>query len=383
MSRAIRLSVFGLFLTACAMPVLAQDSNPPSLEQIIEGIGRYQASLFETGNLRLKYSLEKTRNVTSSAHSGDYLRCEWTLINAGDKWFAERRWLDPKRMKDVMIVAEPIVEVIKGKTLLEWDQQNQSAVIDQFDQGRNIFQVLTYTNNLSLDVPAQIVNSVGANISSIREGKPNGPGLRYLPGYLKANMAKYHVIPKQENLNGVACWTVEWDGMDKFWVSPERGFAVMRRISHWGLNEPLQVEVENQDFREVRPGYWLPYTQVEHIYAKVAAEKKEIWDKVTCINTYKLLEASFTEVPVSQFEVKLPPGTRVVDMARQFIYSVDTDQESDPFTAEIAQAKRQFDPSVGQSSLLSRTTLLFILNALIAVAILAVIYYKHRSRTSQ
>lgn len=383
MLRACRIAVAALIFVADGVPVSAQNSNPPDLERIIEGIGRYEASLFKTGNLRLKYTLEKTRDVIPSAYSGGYLRAEWTLINAGDKWFAERRWLDPKKNKDLLIAEKPTVEVIKKKTLLEWNEQHQSAVIDHFDKGRNIFQVLTYTNNLSLDVPARVAETVATNISAIREAKPNETGLPYLPEFLKANKAQYRVLSNQENVDGTPCWVVEWAGMDKFWVSPERGFAVLRRISHWGLNKPLKVEVENQDYREVRPGFWLPYTQVEHIYAKVAAEKKDIWDKVTCINTYKLLEFSFAEVSASQFEVKLPPGTKVIDVVREFMYTVENEKESDPFTAEIAQAKRRFDPSVGQRPLISRATLLLILSALITVAILAVFYYKRRSRTSQ
>jgi hypothetical protein len=231
--------------------------------------------------------------------------------------------------------------VVKDQTLLEWTPYGTSAVIDHFNLGRNIYGGLFYTRNLSLDAPRHIAESNGADIKVVRQQYADDADLPFLPGFLEENKEHYHVLPARDEVDGVPCWVVEWEGMDRFWIDPARGFAVPRRQFCWAPGKPLNYEFLNQDYREVKAGLWLPFTQIENKYASIVAEKESLWGKVAARSEYRLHNIEFDSVPDSLFEVKLPAGTHVIDMVRDFQYAVSGNNDTDPFADEIEEARRE------------------------------------------
>jgi hypothetical protein len=317
----------------------------PTVEQIIEGIRRTEQMFFDNSSLHIRYERTKSEDVTPNRYSGAFLLAEWSLAYHGSNWFTEQRFTQPTKTDTLWVPAEPKTQVVKDRVLVEWTQYGNSAVVDQFNLGWNFFGGLLYTRNLSLDVPAHVAKSNGANIAAIRKDRPDDAGLPFLPAFLEDNQARYHVLSEPEVVNGVPCWIVEWPGMDRFWVDPKRGFAIPRRAYCWSPGKPLRYEFLNLDYREVKPGLWLPFMQVENTYAKIHAEEESLWGKVTGRTEYRLHSVAFDTVSESLFDIRLPPGTRVVDMVRKFKYSVSGDKDTDPFTAEISEARRQLPAS--------------------------------------
>jgi hypothetical protein len=315
--------------------------EPPTLEQIIEGIERMEKMFFESESVLIRYERTKADTLIPSSYLGGFLLAEWSQAYRGGKWFSERRYTRPMKTKDLLVPAKPETQVIKDKFLLEWKQGFQSAAIDKFDKGRNIYAGLYYTRNLSLDAPKYIAKSNGVDITAIRriESYKDYVALPFLPEFLRENKARYKVLPTPENVDGELCWVVAWPEMDRFWVDPQRGFAIPRRIYCWAPGKPRRVEYHHSDYREVKPGLWLPFTQVEDVYTSPIADKDQsLWGKVASRCEYRLHSIEFDHVPDSLFEVKLPPGTRVIDTVRGFNYTVSDD--SDPFSGPIEEAKK-------------------------------------------
>lgn len=315
----------------------------PTVAQVIDGIARTERLFFDNASLLVRYERTKAEDVVPTSYSGGFSLAEWTMAYRGSKWFAERRFTEPKKTEKVWIPAEPLTQIIKGGALVEWTQYGRSAVIDHFDLGRNFYGGLFYTRNLSLDCPAHVAKANNADIAVIRKEYPDDADLPFLPAFLREHSDRYSVQPGAEDVDGAPCWVVEWPGMDRIWVDPQKQFAVRRRHYCWGPGKPARFEFLNRDYREVKPGLWLPFTQVEEKYASILAEKESLWGQVAARCEYRLNVAEFDNVKESQFDVKLPPGTRVVDMVRGFKYAVSGDKDSDPFTAEIEEARKRLD----------------------------------------
>jgi hypothetical protein len=330
--------------TATFLPkdrALAEEA--PTLAQIIEGIERMEAAFFNSDSFFLRYERSKTQAITPSSSSGGFLLAEWTLASKGGKWFSERRFTQPRKTKEVLIPAKPKTEVLQDKVLLEWDQQFEAAYVQHLVSDSNIYRGLFYTRNLSLDAPMYIAQSRGVSIASLRDipSLKDELGLPFLPEFLRANIRRYEVLSSQEEVDGVLCWVVQWPGMDRFWVDPNRGFAVPRRQYCFGPGKPLRFEFRNRDYREVKPGLWFPFVQVEDRYASIEREKEALWGKVITRSEYRVKSIEFDNVSDAAFEVKLPPGTRVFDSVRNFDYSVSGPSDSDPFSEAIFAAKKQ------------------------------------------
>lgn len=347
------------------------DIAQPTLDDVINGIRASEQLLFESGSLFLKYERTASKTVTPTSYSGGLLPAEWQLAYKGGKWFSERRFTEPteKRTDQVWIPAQPTTQVVKDETALEWMQFAKSAAINRLKAGPNIYAGLLYTRNLHFDAPRYIARSNGADIASVRKQYADEVDLPFLPAFLEDNKARYRVAPVKEDFDGKSCWVVEWPGMDRIWIDPARGFAVPRREYTWGQGKPLRYAIRNHDYREVKPGLWLPFREVEDRYASIISEKESVWGKIAATTEYHLIEVEFNNVPESLFEVRLPPGTQVADMIRDFRYTVSGQNDTDPFTAEIEKARREGAGIVPPK----RTRLWMILaaNALVAVAIVS------------
>lgn len=93
----------------------------------------------------------------------------------------------------------------------------------------------------------------------------------YLPGAFADH--DYRLLQAPEEVDGFPCVVVERPGKDKVWIDAGYGFAVRRR--RWRAEasggEPEKLYLyESRDFREERPGVWLPWRT--HITVSVPPE---------------------------------------------------------------------------------------------------------------
>jgi hypothetical protein len=319
----------------------AYGQEQPTLDQIITGLEQAERAFLGSESFFIRYELTKAQEILPSRRSGVYLLLELRLARRGDKWLSERRFTHPKVTKKLMIPAKPLTEIAKESFVLEWDKEFSSAVVAELASWNNIYRNLLYTRNLSLDAPKYIAKSNGVSINALRADPTltSEVALPFLPEFLQKNREHYRVVPTPEKVDGALCWVVEWPGMDRFWVDPQRGFAIPRRIYSWEPGKPPRRGIWNKDYREVKPGLWLPFTQIEDRYASVNYEKEQLWGKVTARMEYRVRSLEFDNVPNSLFDVKLPPGTRVIDRVRKFKYTTSGNGDADPFDAAIAAAR--------------------------------------------
>jgi hypothetical protein len=322
-------------------PRAGRAQEPPSLDEIIQGIERTEALFFNSDSLLIRYERSKTQKITATFY-GELLLARWELAYKGDKWRNERTFTQPKETKKLLIPGKPKSAVLQGKVQLEWDQQFQMVTLDPFKGESNIYRGLFYIRNLSLDAPKHIAKSNAVDIAPLREieALKDDLALPFLPDFLRKKQ-QYTVSSQRENVDGVPCWVVEWPGMDRFWVDPKRGFAIPRRKYCWGPGKPLMFEFRNREYREVKPGLWLPFLQIEDRYASIKAEKEVLWGKVASRSDYRVTLAKFDTLSDTDFDVTLPVGTRVFDFVRDFNYTVSGPTDAEPFSEAIAAAKLQ------------------------------------------
>ena len=362
MDWSIRFQFFTLLLI-CLGAVNAVAQSPPTVDVIVEGLQATEKLFFENESVLIRY--ERTRSeLINPPGPGSLAPAEWTLAFKGGKWFVKTRFTQPFETPDLKVPAEPQINLIKGPFILEWSQSNQSAVLANTELGRNSYLFWYYTRKMSLNAPKYIARSIGVEdkLHQMRKEVPDDVDLPFLPDFLLANRSKYRVLPQSENFQGSYCWVVEWPGMDRFLVDPTRGFAIPHRVFAWGPSQPKRLELTNSDYRQVKPGLWVPYAQVEVRYYNPRVENPTFANKAKHRSEYTLREIEFNTVPDALFDVVLPVGTRVFDVPREFRYAVD-DQSADPFAVPIVQGLEQ----------LNRPKRFWIFVNIVAVAILVLV----------
>lgn len=350
------LAVFSVIL--CAEAARAQ--QPPTLEEIVAGLERREKLFFESKSMFLRYERTKSTDLIPTKASGGLLPAEWTLAYRGDKWWNRRRFTQPSTVNGFVVPGEPKTGVAKNGAVLEWDASGKNAYIDRFGLGVNMFAGLYYTANLGLDAPRYMAKAGGAekDLPKIRKECADDAGQPFLPEFLRTNVAQYRVLSEPEDVDGARCWVVEWPGMDRFCVAVEQGFAILQRKYCWGPDKPPQYEVRNSDFREVKPGLWLPFSQVVDRYASIVAEKESLWGKVASRSEYVVKTLEFDNVPDSLFDLEIPSGVLVYDAMRDFSYVVSGKDDSDPFSSPVTEGQRMLQNSSRRPMMIAVSLLL-------------------------
>jgi len=125
--------------------------------------------------------------------------------------------------------------------------------------------------------------------------------------------------------------------MDKICVSVDHGYAVRRRVYHWNPQGPLARQVDNSDFREVKPGLWLCFRQTVETYGSLDEDEAH-WDRVISRSTSEVTDCDFSRPPDALTALRLPAGTRVTDSIRNLQYTV-SDEQGDPFEKPLGEAR--------------------------------------------
>ena len=339
----IGCSLWGIVAALSSLSA-ALGAAPPTLDEVVRGLARTRSLFLEQPqSFRLVHAREKSEVL---AEGGGLLTFEVVLARKQDKWYLQRRFLQPGDYAGVTVSAEPLFNVVSAKRVLENERDNSTCVVQNFEDGRNSYLFWYYFEYLGLNVYRYVAASGGADYEKLRKEARNEStlGHPFLPDSIEENRAKYQVQAEQESVDGVPCWVVLWPGMDRIWLDPEHGFALRRRAYHWAPGKPMRQEVFNKDFREVRPGLWLPFAQVVERYGNLRTGAQSTWGKPVSRSFYALREIEFDKVKDDLFDVRVPAGTRVTDLIRQIQYTVP-EEGADPFAGPLADAQDRLSRS--------------------------------------
>lgn len=328
----IRIMIAGVLCVSYWGQTFAQAPHvPPTVEQLLQELQRQEDILLGAEGFFCRARRIKCEEVTPSRYSGGYSDVEFVVAHKGDKWLTQKIFInvgdEREELPDGTVVytpKAPETSIIKGKILWEWMEWSSSASIDRFSNGRNMHQCIDYFRHSGFDVSKHLVKAGGGNYSKVRKEESLLDYLDhpFLPDFLAKNISKYKVLPQQEKADGHPCWVLEYPGMDKIWLDPARGYAVRKRVYHWGPGKPRKFGIVNTDFKEYSPSFCLPQKQVVDKYASIISENKSIWDKVTSKLYYELVEMKFDDIPDESFNVKPPPGLTIIDTVRNMKYTV-------------------------------------------------------------
>jgi len=333
-------------MLAVALFVLACDASsgngfaqqPLSIDEVINGLEKYENALLDRESFHIIYELVRSENVIAAQYPDARALAEYQFAYNKSKTISIRRFTHPFTIKGVKFPGEPITYLVNHGMYVEWDSSRNFANLDSLTQPYdNLSNGHEYTKNLGFDAYKNITKMTGKTLEMHRESCSEKFKIPFLLESLRANKSSYRVSNDTIEINGMRCWKVEWPGMDSFAIDPTRGFIVPQRVIHWAPNEPKRYEFLQRDYREVSPGFWLPFAQTKKTYAS-KKEAKELWGRVVSEHEYLTRSIILDNVPDTIFELKLPAKSIVIDHTQDIHYRVPK-AGADPFERALEDAK--------------------------------------------
>lgn len=123
-----------------------------------------------------------------------------------------------------------------------------------------------------------------------------------------AKLSHLELSSVSEVVDGHSCVLVRTkDGRDRLWICPDLGYALVRRSLRPEKGRRISADYRCGDFRQVRPGVWLPMTCS-------GASKWKPGEGQSRLFNLKLVRVTINEqVPDDIFQPKSPPGTQIYD----------------------------------------------------------------------
>jgi len=293
-----------------SQPVTFAAGGPPSLDEIVTGIGAAKRALL-SDPVSLRIQLVATAKLVNGPARYSRVPVHVVLAHKGNRWYGEVGLVEPSGD----FGRDRRYFVAQGPTVLNWMRDNPHAVVTPFENGWNVFQQWTYVRQMGFEVNRQIAESGGADYEAIQKQDAENPDVTHpgLPDFLVANLRRYRVLPAAEVVDGHACWVVEWPGMDQMWIDAAHGFVLRRRVYHWGPGRPVRCEIQQRDCREVRPGLWAAFTQLVDEYANPHWARRGRWNTIDLETTTTVEKIEFDTVADDFFDCPLPARTVVLD----------------------------------------------------------------------
>jgi hypothetical protein len=123
---------------------------------------------------------------------------------------------------------------------------------------------------------------------------------------------QYALSTSETEINGIRSVLLERPGLDKIWLAPEFGYAVVQREWNWGVDEPLMMRYVNSDFKQVADGIWLPMTVQRQAFAD-PVRYPDHEGQLHFVNSCKVVEMRANDVPDELFTIKPIPGSTAID----------------------------------------------------------------------
>jgi hypothetical protein len=328
-----------------------------SIDTVLEGLDARSRGVLETDSFYVEYKwgnvehLAESRIVdripgvsTRNARRGSYFYCEVQLDPGQEKWTSHTASV--YRPDDGVQVS------------LKRGENPMAAIEGAADP--TIYQFWDYTDNLHLNV-YQYVDGL-----EWRRAFPPGRQPLLIPEDIRARRDEFRLLPDRELIDGVECCVIERPGVVRFALDPSRSFAVMRTEQFWSPEfwpkagehpDTLRLVRTHHDFREVKPGVWLPFLQRETLYADPNVDTAELWGRPVLRWNLRVGKLEFDTLTTDFFRVEIPDGTVVQDNIRKIEYLKSATGEL-PFGDALLQGKQGTE----------RGRWLLIVNALVAAA---------------
>ena len=198
----------------------------PVVDNFIRGLEQVDHLLFrDSDSFRIVYAREKSEAL---GPKGNLARAEWIVAHKGKKWLVEQRFLPPYEDDDG---EDRRVYLSDGEKALDWTPINRRCGIVPFGDGSNMYAGTMYFRFMGIDANRYIAASGGANYRTTRKQKHFAFDLDhpFQPETMQQNSGRYRVLPQPEDVEGHACWVVEWSGMDRMWIDIAHGYAIRQR----------------------------------------------------------------------------------------------------------------------------------------------------------
>ncbi|MDR1480601.1 MAG: hypothetical protein LBJ00_16855 [Planctomycetaceae bacterium] len=258
------------------------------------------------------------------------------------QWLARTEIFNPSSSHPQKIVPYFELFLAQNGQVLQWTSDNSTCQIRPFSDS-NIYLYWDYIRYLGFNVYKPIAESNGVSYKDIcLEAKSNPVWAMlndlFVDETLNINAERYKVHTVQEKIDGFDCWVVEWFGMDKMWVDVAHGFAVRKRIVHFSPGGHIRQVVFNKDYRQIKPGVWLPYSQVVEEFADPEYKPRSLWGQPIRRVYYVVEKIDMDYTSVSNFfSITVPAGTYVIDSVRKMDFIV-SNNDTDPFAEPIGLA---------------------------------------------
>lgn len=333
--------LFSLFFCSPNILLAAESIEPAmTMNRMIEGLRAREAAWLGLDEFFIHYQRVGNTEVTPCISSG-YVCADWKFARQHDQWYSEQAFLEddagnrfkvPEDIRTTLMHSGMRAARSKdfGQVSIMFQSNDSLSTTNSeffWQQGINIYRAIVADAGLKYDDIA--------DLEIYREDLDHP----FMPETLLDNQEHYVLHPQQEPVDGVPCWVLEWEGMDKCWVDSECGFAIRKRIYHWEPGGPPKYKIVSKDFREEFPGIWVPWTQLATRYTSIHAEEPALWGKVASELRYEVVEVDLEHAPDNLFTLELPAGTLVNDIARDMVYRVAEDG-ADPFDDPLQVSSR-------------------------------------------
>jgi hypothetical protein len=200
------------------------------------------------------------------------------------------------------------------------------------------------------------------------ESRANYDNSWYYPHFLRPNcpapnFKNFVVLANQERIDGAWCHVVNCAGLVKLWVDPQIGFALRRKEMNRQVGEFL-AEYSYTKFIEPVKGLWLP-EQCTRLTSPF--DDKHL--KLELFLEVKKLSVN-DQVTDRDFNIDMPPGTRVTGLGKSFMVRGDKTTLLDLVAGNLSQPERKR----------SVWLLWLIISLLLIMVLSAAIYWRWRSK---
>ena len=162
------------------------------------------------------------------------------------------------------------------------------------------------------------------------------------PGDLVESPGDYTVVGR-EPLDGVVCLVLDQTDQRRYWLDPALGYAI-RRVDSFIPGKKRapgsrRSSVTMSDFREVKPGLWLPWAITEELEFSTESGPPDLRGQPALRRTLAVESIEFDKLTDAFFEVPIPADTMVHDNIRNIQYR--NQKDGIPFASAIGYAQQQ------------------------------------------
>jgi hypothetical protein len=188
---------------------------------------------------------------------------------------------------------------------------------------------------------------------------------------------KEYSLTGDDSTMGAGCLLLDKSDVARFWLDPKLGCAIRRVDMHIPGKKrvpgSLKTSVTMADFREVRPGLWLPWAITEELYYSSERGPIEQVGKPAVRRTLSVESIEFDTLTDEFFQISIPADVRVHDNIRNIEYL--NQKEGVPFSQAIEFANQHRERH-------SQTaTVLLLVGNVGLVCILVCLFFFRRSRS--